>query len=242
MNFDQLKQTLSHLPSDRLVESNWHQYKNPNGLTGGWVENSASVEDTVYIGPSAVVYDNARVYGNALIYGNARVYGNAQVYGNAEVCGDAWVFECAQVYGDTEVYGDTRIHGNAQIFSVYVDCDISGEQDIEKTSLDFNQYQKQALSTAIYPENMAIQYCAMKLGGEAGECLEKIAKTYRDNEGIFSDEKKKAIAKELGDILWYIANLAFLFDYTFEQVASMNLNKLADRQKRGTLSGSGDNR
>ena len=58
-----------------------HQHKNG----GGWVANTATVEDSVYIGP------DAQVSGNAQVYGNARVYGDARVSGNAQVSGNAWV-------------------------------------------------------------------------------------------------------------------------------------------------------
>src|SRR5208282_2805063 len=78
-----------------LKSKEQHQHK--NGL--GWVANTATVEETAYIGPDALVYGNAQVYGDALVCGNAGVYGNARVYGNAQVSG------YAQVYGDAWVYG-----------------------------------------------------------------------------------------------------------------------------------------
>ena len=80
-----------------------HQHK--NGL--GWVANTATVEETAYIGPDALVYGNAGVYGDALVCGNAGVYGNARIYGNAQVSG------YAQVYGDVLVYGDAWVYGGA---------------------------------------------------------------------------------------------------------------------------------
>lgn len=108
--------------------------------------------------------------------------------------------------------------------------------------MDLNKYQEQALSTAIYPENMAIPYCTMKLGGECGELQEKIAKAYRDEGGHFSEERKLAIKKEIGDALWYMANIAHLFGFTLEEVAQTNIDKLKSRQERGTLQGDGDER
>lgn len=108
--------------------------------------------------------------------------------------------------------------------------------------MEFDEYQAKALSTAIYPKDMAIPYCTMKLGGETGETQEKIAKVYRDNEGVFTPEKKEEIKKELGDIMWYIANLAHLFGFSMSEVAQANINKLASRYARGKIHGSGDNR
>ena len=63
-----------------------HQHKNG----GGWVANTAKVEETAYIGPDALVFGDAKVYGDARVYGDAQVYGNAQVSGDAQVYGDAW--------------------------------------------------------------------------------------------------------------------------------------------------------
>lgn len=108
--------------------------------------------------------------------------------------------------------------------------------------MDFNEYQQKALSTAIYPENMAIQYCVMKLAGEVGELSEKVAKAYRDESGYFSEERILAIKKEHGDIQWYLANIAELFGFTMEESAILNIKKLTDRQKRGVLQGDGDER
>ena len=64
------------------------QHQHENG--GGWVANTAKVEETAYIGPNALVYGYAQVYCDAQVSGNAWVSGNARVYGNAWVYGDAW--------------------------------------------------------------------------------------------------------------------------------------------------------
>lgn len=104
--------------------------------------------------------------------------------------------------------------------------------------LSLNKYQEEALTTAIYPEDQALAYLSLKLCGEAGEVAEKIGKSIRDNKPL----NDKDLAKELGDVLWYIANLADYLGYELSEVAEMNLTKLKDRQNRGVLGGSGDNR
>lgn len=109
-------------------------------------------------------------------------------------------------------------------------------------SLTLNDYQEKALSTAIYPTNWAIIYPALKLAGEAGEVAEKIGKVLRDDGGSFTEAHAKMLAKEIGDVLWYCAALAHDIGYTLEEVGQMNVAKLADRQARNVLKGSGDER
>lgn len=117
------------------------------------------------------------------------------------------------------------------------DLHISG-----KKALSLNDYQDGAISTAVYADKWKVIYPALKLTGEAGEVSEKIGKNIRDGDGTYSDEFKKELAKELGDVLWYIAALSRDLGYTLEDIGQMNLDKLASRKARGTLSGSGDNR
>ena len=69
------------------TKETWHTHTNG----GGWVENTTTVEEKVYVGTDAQVCDNALVYGDAQVYDNARVYGDAQVYDNAQVYGNARV-------------------------------------------------------------------------------------------------------------------------------------------------------
>ena len=109
--------------------------------------------------------------------------------------------------------------------------------------MDFKTYQKKARETAQYP-NLSSNYIYPTLGlvGEAGEVAEKVKKVIRDKNGIFDEESKKAIKKELGDVLWYLSNLCTEFDFNLEDVALLNLEKLKIRAKRGKISGSGDDR
>ena len=109
--------------------------------------------------------------------------------------------------------------------------------------MDFKTYQKQARLTAQYP-NLGSNniYPTLGLVGEAGEVAEKVKKVIRDKNGIFDEESKKGIKKELGDVLWYISNLCNEFNFSLEEVALQNLDKLKLRAAKGKISGSGDDR
>lgn len=108
--------------------------------------------------------------------------------------------------------------------------------------MDFNTYQQQAATTAVYPESAKYIYPTLGLCGEAGEVAEKIKKVIRDNGGVFTEEKKKEIVKEVGDVLWYIAALLSDLGVTMDETAVGNLEKLFSRKERGVLNGNGDNR
>ena len=109
--------------------------------------------------------------------------------------------------------------------------------------MDLNQYQNSALKTAIYPnQGQNFSYPALGLMGEAGEVADKLKKVIRDNGGVLTDPVRDAVAKEIGDVLWYVAVLASEMDYNLNDIAQINIDKLASRQQRGVLSGSGDNR
>lgn len=103
-----------------------------------------------------------------------------------------------------------------------------------------NEYQQAAKTTAIYPKEGGMFYLTLKLNGEAGEVAEKVGKWLRDNPDDMPPRSE--IAKELGDVLWYVANLADHLGYSLDDIAQINLNKLADRANRNKLKGSGDDR
>lgn len=107
--------------------------------------------------------------------------------------------------------------------------------------MTLDEYQQAALETAVYPEEYRIIYPALGMTGEAGEVADKVKKVIRDY-GSFTDERKREIVKEIGDVLWYCATLANDLGYTLEEVGIMNIEKLKSRKERGVISGSGDNR
>lgn len=112
--------------------------------------------------------------------------------------------------------------------------------------MTLNEYQAQARTTALYPEQARIIYPALKLAGEAGEVTEKLGKLMRDEGYVagaeLTEAQTSALAKELGDVLWYVANLAADMGLSLEDVGAQNLQKLASRKQRGVLGGSGDDR
>lgn len=110
--------------------------------------------------------------------------------------------------------------------------------------MTFDEYQKQALKTAVnnYEPLMEKTIWAMGVAGEAGEVVEKWKKIVAYKEGKVSDEDLAELAKELGDVVWYIAVLAHTLGLSFDDIMQRNVQKLADRQKRGQIMGAGDNR
>ena len=74
--------------------------------------------------------------------------------------------------------------------------------------------------------------------GESGEIAEKIKKLLRDNTKVEAQD----IIKELGDVAFYLTALANYFGSSLTEVLELNIIKLNDRQERGVLKGSGDNR
>jgi NTP pyrophosphatase (non-canonical NTP hydrolase) len=108
--------------------------------------------------------------------------------------------------------------------------------------MELNDYQRLSRRTAEYPREAWLAYPALGLAGEAGEVAEHAKKAIRDDGGQVGDERRAAMAKELGDVLWYVAQIATELDLDLDEVAQANLDKLSSRQRRGVLSGSGDDR
>ena len=109
--------------------------------------------------------------------------------------------------------------------------------------MDLDEYQRRALRTAA-PRDKRNELLHLVLGlvGESGEIAEKFKRWVRDLDSDEARIDRTDIAKELGDVLWYVAVLADYLDLSLDDVAAANLAKLASRQRRGVLSGSGDNR
>jgi NTP pyrophosphatase (non-canonical NTP hydrolase) len=106
-----------------------------------------------------------------------------------------------------------------------------------------SDYQERSRATAVYPHAGGnLLYPTLGLCGESGEVAEKIKKMVRDDDGILSDERRAALAKELGDVLWYVAQIATEADLDLDAIAEANIQKLLSRRDRNVLSGSGDDR
>ncbi len=109
--------------------------------------------------------------------------------------------------------------------------------------MTFEDYQKLSRKTAIYPDrDNNFVYPTLGLAGESGEVAEKVKKILRDNNGVADDSRKKELQKELGDVLWYVSQLATELGLSLDEIASLNIEKLYSRFDRNKISGNGDNR
>lgn len=109
--------------------------------------------------------------------------------------------------------------------------------------MDFNDYQKQSRKTAGYPPiGHAVIYPTLGLTNEAGEVAGKVKKIFRDKGGAITAEEREALKAELGDVLWYLAQVCTELDLSLDDVAEANLAKLFSRLERGTIQGDGDKR
>ncbi len=110
--------------------------------------------------------------------------------------------------------------------------------------MNFSEYQTRARKTAIYPFQHSLygaSYVGLGICGEAGEVAEKVKKAIRDDNEI-TDLRREEVSKELGDVLWYLSNVADEFDLDLEVIALNNIVKLESRKARGKIHGSGDDR
>lgn len=110
--------------------------------------------------------------------------------------------------------------------------------------MHFNDYQKKSRKTATYPKigGHGFLYPAIGLAGEAGELMNKVQKIFRDDRNKVTKEKKDEIKEELGDVLWFAAQLATELGIQLSDVAKGNMKKLESRRKRGVIKGNGDRR
>lgn len=124
--------------------------------------------------------------------------------------------------------------------------------------MTLNDYQQQAMTTCM-PSSENFSYMFLNLVGEVGEFASKIAKAIRknqfsingshldvmyitDEEAAAIDKLKQELQKEAGDILWQLSGLCTVMGWNLEDIARQNLEKLASRQRRNVIDGSGDNR
>lgn len=114
------------------------------------------------------------------------------------------------------------------------------EEDMEELAEyhEFDAYQDFTDETAIYPDGVGLVYTALGLASEAGEYAGKIKKIIRDGTEVDVD----ALAKELGDVMWYVARCAAELDVYLSDVAKTNVDKLKSRKERDVIGGSGDER
>jgi NTP pyrophosphatase (non-canonical NTP hydrolase) len=109
--------------------------------------------------------------------------------------------------------------------------------------MDFSDYQTKSRKTAKYPAiGHPVIYPTLGLVNEAGEVAGKIKKVFRDKDGQISDETRQALKAELGDVLWYLAQVATELNLSLDEIAEYNIVKLYDRLERGKIKGEGDNR
>lgn len=110
--------------------------------------------------------------------------------------------------------------------------------------MTFEDYQKQALTTVLSTgdEFKDLLHWVLGLNGEAGEVAEKLKKVIRDKNSVMTQDDKQELAKELGDVLWYLAVFAHDLGIPLDVIAQQNLDKLLSRKDRGVIGGNGDNR
>ncbi len=109
--------------------------------------------------------------------------------------------------------------------------------------MTFEEYQNKSRETAIYPDkDNNFIYPVLGLAGESGEVAEKIKKVLRDKGGEVDEEVRENIKKELGDVLWYISQIATELKIKLDDIAQGNIKKLQSRKSREVLHGDGDDR
>lgn len=108
----------------------------------------------------------------------------------------------------------------------------------EALSTTLNDYQTSAATFGDYPEDAWNTYLPLNLASEAGEAAGKFAKYFRGDGPL----PVEGVLLELGDTLWFVAELSRRMGYTLSEVAAMNISKLESRKARGTMRGEGDYR
>lgn len=114
-------------------------------------------------------------------------------------------------------------------------CDSAHPENADNA---LDEYQRKAHKTSLYPQNVGIVCAVLGLSSESGELAGKLKKMFRGDPGVtYAD-----LAQEAGDCLWYVAETCTFLGLNLSEVADLNLQKLLDREARGTIKGSGDDR
>lgn len=109
--------------------------------------------------------------------------------------------------------------------------------------MNLEEYQRKAHETSVAPIiGESFVYPALGLAGEAGEIANKVKKIFRDDGGIVTSEKREELKKEIGDVLWYTAEIATQLRLSLGEIGAQNIERLRSRKDRGVIQGSGDNR
>ena len=104
--------------------------------------------------------------------------------------------------------------------------------------MNANEYQKLALRTAGAKGDDLIINCALGLSGESGEVADMIKKHFFQGH----DLDRQALAKEIGDVAWYLAVMVSCIDMNLSDVLEMNIEKLQERYPDGFSSEKSINR
>ena len=108
---------------------------------------------------------------------------------------------------------------------------------------NFDVYQQESRKTwNEIPMDHSIVYPTMGMVNEAGEVAGKVKKIFRDRGGEITEADREALKQELGDVLWYMAQICTELNLSLQEVAEANLTKLFSRLERGQIKGDGDNR
>lgn len=110
--------------------------------------------------------------------------------------------------------------------------------------MTFDEYQKKAQATAMTTDDAFMDATVQVLGisGEASEIAEKWKKIIIYEKGDISPDRREELAKEIGDVLWYLATFAECLGLSLADIAEANIDKLTNRKERGVIPGEGDNR
>mgnify|MGYP001601051440 CR=1 FL=1 len=119
----------------------------------------------------------------------------------------------------------------------------------EGKRMTLNEYQEESAKTANFHGCMAhldgygiktyvdskleaITYCSLGLTGEAGEVADNVKKLFRDDHAKLTPDRTDKLRAEIGDVLWYVANLSKALGFSLEEVATYNLLKLKNRYEK----------